>query len=114
MIEEGSIFIADYPLIHRLTNIPDVLDSDPNDERNMRPSKSPIAFFASIKNCFTGIYELKSVAIQMDFNASKCRLFYDENKTYFVKHYDSAEIDSYIQILLNVIPVIMLREKSIL
>ena len=59
-------------MIHNLTNIPDVLDPNPNDKREMRRSKSPIAVFASVKNCFTGTYELKSVAIQMDFDASKC------------------------------------------
>lgn len=71
MTKEGSIFIADYPLIHNLTNIDDVLDLNPNDERKMRCSKSPIAVFASVKNCYTGTYELKAIAIQMDFNASK-------------------------------------------
>ena len=71
MTEEGSIFIADFPLIHNLTNIPDVLDLNPNDNREMRLSKSPIAVFASVKNCYTGKYELKSVAIQTDYTASK-------------------------------------------
>ena len=72
MTEEGLIFIADYPLIHNLTNVDDILDFNPNDEREMRYSKSPIAVFASVKNCFTGAHQLKAVAIQMDFDASKC------------------------------------------
>ena len=71
MAKEGLIFIADYPLIHNLTNIDDVLDLNPNDERKMRYSKSPIAVFASVKNCYTGKYKLKAVAIQVDFDASK-------------------------------------------
>lgn len=72
MTEEGLIFIADYPLIHNLTNVDDVLDRNPYDEREMRYSKSPIAIFASVKNCYTGAYQLKALAIQMDFDECKC------------------------------------------
>jgi hypothetical protein len=67
-------------MIHNLTNIPDVLDLNPNDNREMRPSKSPIAVFASVKNCYSGTYELTPVAIQIDFNAGS---YYEIHEGYF-------------------------------
>ena len=74
MVKKGLIYIAEYPLMSGLSNIPDVLDLNPNDKRKMRRSRSPVAFFVSVNNYFTRQYELKPLAIQMDLNACKSNL----------------------------------------
>ena len=63
--------MIEYPLLRNLTNVPDILERKPKDGRKMRHSTGPLAFFLSVQNCVTKTYELKPVAIQMDFLACK-------------------------------------------
>lgn len=68
MIEEGVVYVVDYPLIHNLTNVADIGDINPTDERKMRRSMSPFGAFVSVEGN-SGIHSLKAVAIQVDMNS---------------------------------------------
>ena len=70
-MKKGIVYIVEYPLIRGLSNVADITDHNSTDRFEMNESRSPLAFFISVKHFFKMQYELKPLAIQTAFNASK-------------------------------------------
>lgn len=62
--------MIDYPLLHNLTNVPDIGNIFATRNRKMRATMSPIGVFVSAKGN-SGVRSLKAVAIQIDLNSGE-------------------------------------------
>ena len=68
-IDDGSIFVSQYPVFDNLITVPDI--SEPRPTRKMWLAMSPIALFASRPGKSGAPAQLRPVAIQLDYKPGK-------------------------------------------
>ena len=72
MVRKNSVFAVHFPYLDEISNVPDITNR--NKRRKLKKATSPIALFVSVKSSENKPYELKPVAIQINYGKGKmCR-----------------------------------------
>ena len=83
-MEKGILFAVDYPIYHNIPHVPDITDENPNDNRKMMTSSSPIGLFAVGKDQY-GKNELKVFAIQLNYKPGEFRIIYFQTNSLTIR-----------------------------